>query len=1420
MSNRSSNRKDFSKLRELRSKNETNLASYTVNEDTTIYDEVSIHEFNSIAKRAMLEDDFVVDDNGAGYANGLENWDDPLSNSDSDSDRVPENQKRKLKKKKKSGPITALFNNQAKKVAEKKIIKELEPDQNDKEFLQSLLVDFDENLSELDHQRHVKKPTKIHSNHFPLDKFFRAPINKEEKENTPNAEINFHHDNDVDMGEQYHEPEPSTKLEFPNETNSQHTTMNKNQSKINTNEIMPSIKLPELKIKSIQSSKSVKDMSKFLPKYEKIEKTLAVPTIVSTTPSNNQKWKDIQDNLSITTQEIQPETTGAKSSISESVLEPEGHLYFFWIDAFEKNGLIYLFGKILQKTSGKYISCCVTVQGMERNLFVLPRQRKVDANDIETDIPVTIGDVYQEIEKIRRQYNIKQIKTKQVNRQYAFELPNIPTESDYLKVLYPFTEPALNANTTGRTFSKIFGTQTNALELFLLKRKLMGPCWLRINNPQISTKNISWCQLEILLTTPKDIVLLDTKVDTNVPTKTPPLVVMSLNLRTAMNPIKNVNEIVACSALVYTNVNMDMDSSDLVGVRFTAVRQLTDVPWPMGFVDATRKLKTKVELPPNERALLSFLLAKIYQLDPDIIVGHNFIDFDLDVLLQRMKANRVDHWSRLGRLRRTVWPKMQSGAGGTGDSSFAEKQIVSGRLICDTFRAAKDFLNSKSNSLTYLSSTQLKIERCDIEYDKILSYFWDTQALIEMIQHCECDVYLVTQLMFKLQVIPLTKQLTTLAGNLWSRTMMGARSERNEFLLLHEFHSRKFICPDKHIYTNQPEGDDDEVVVPKKGRRKAAYAGGLVLEPKKGLYDKFVVMLDFNSLYPSIIQEFNICFTTVERTYDDLGDHMPDVPDCDAPAGVLPKVLKTLVDRRAVVKGLLKNPKNTPSQYAMYDIRQKALKLTANSMYGCLGFVHSRFFAKPLAMLITSKGREILQSTVQIAEESQLEVIYGDTDSIMINTNTLDIEQVKEIAKKLKTEVNKKYKILEIEMDGMYKRMLLLKKKKYAAVVMTEKNGEWVSAIETKGLDIVRRDWCDLSHDTSNFVLGQIFSAANCEDTVNRIHEYLGKVGEEVRAGLIPPTKFVINKGLTKRPEEYADKNTQPHVQVALRLISQGLGAKVGDTIPYVICRGTESVIAQRAYHIDELTKVDSGLELDLEWYLANQIHPPIARLCAPIEGTDNARLAVCLGLDANKYQHTSATKVEEEELYTLDSHLTDAERFKNVTKWTPICTYCQQINTFDSFYRIHNDTIQSSFQCMNSNCQSVMKIKSLEIQLMNSIRKHMKKYLDQRLVCDDSTCRIETRSIGVFGKRCLVPKCRGYMSMQYSDKDLYTQMQYYERLFDTLHVIQTNPTYTDHLRVIVQDYATHLEVLKKLVDRYLNTNSRRWVDLKQIFCF
>lgn len=166
--------------------------------------------------------------------------------------------------------------------------------------------------------------------------------------------------------------------------------------------------------------------------------------------------------------------------------------------------------------------------------------------------------------------------------------------------------------------------------------------------------------------------------------------------------------------------------------------------------------------------------------------------------------------------------------------------------------------------------------RREIDNESALKTWATTrEGLMNYLRHCEADTYFIAAIALKVQMLPLTKVLTNLAGNSWARTLSGTRAERNEYILLHEFHRNKYICPDKalgkgkqKVEEDGPEGDESV-----DAKKKDKYKGGLVFEPEKGLYDKFILVMDFNSLYPSIIQEYNICFTTVEQ-----GDIVSSIP--------------------------------------------------------------------------------------------------------------------------------------------------------------------------------------------------------------------------------------------------------------------------------------------------------------------------------------------------------------------------------------------------------------------------------------------------------------------------------------------------------------------------------------------------------------
>ena len=139
-------------------------------------------------------------------------------------------------------------------------------------------------------------------------------------------------------------------------------------------------------------------------------------------------------------------------------------------------------------------------------------------------------------------------------------------------------------------------------------------------------------------------------------------------------------------------------------------------------------------------------------------------------------------------------------------------------------------------------------------------WFYLSFNILETIENSV--IFFFSQCICELNALPLALQITQVAGNVMSRTLLGGRAERNEFLLLHAFHEKGYIVPDKQYgkkaaikASEDPEENaEPEATNTKGGKRKPAYTGGLVLEPKKGLYDTFILLMDFNSLYPSIIQ--------------------------------------------------------------------------------------------------------------------------------------------------------------------------------------------------------------------------------------------------------------------------------------------------------------------------------------------------------------------------------------------------------------------------------------------------------------------------------------------------------------------------------------------------------------------------------------
>lgn len=1119
-------------------------------------------------------------------------------------------------------------------------------------------------------------------------------------------------------------------------------------------------------------------------------------------PSTEGTTKQLEEGTQEKSSVIAP-SSGAAPHCGEKVpLDKNGNLSFFWIDAAEyvtpsQPGSVYVFGKVLLP-SKDYASCCMVVRNVPKVAFAVPREPVLDSEGKPTEYCMA---VMEELQTLKERYRLGTMRCKPVFRNYAFDIEDVPFgSSSYIKMKIEGPVNRLPKDVSGKTFSHLIGLSSGPLEQLILKCKLMGPSWLLIKHPRVHTALTSWCAMEVSVDNYKDIEHIEGGPAV-------PMTLMGLAFKTVINSERHETEIVTATLCCQRNANID-DAEKTSGsqtIKFSAVRRL-DKPLPLDFT-RDKNVSGHVTLCNTNREMLNFIFTTIGAMDPDVFIGHNIIGYDLDVLLHLAKKANDNNWSKLGRLRLSSL--------GTNQRYMSPITACRGRLICDTYVLAQELVKKqKSYRLVELAETQLgEPGHTAMEPAEVPNQFISAASLKSLVAQNERDARLAMRIADQMKMVSLTKQLTSLAGNLWARTLAGHRAERIEYLLLHEFHKLKFVVPEKRTPGSFGSGDGNGDGATAK-RKKAAYKGGMVLDAKVGFYDKMVVLLDFKSLYPSLIQEFNVCFTTVKRSENtdpkSAIKWTATEPDPGTPEGILPRVLRTLVRQRRTVREQM-NKESNKAVVAALNIRQSALKLIANSLYGCLGFEYSRFYARPLAELVTRKGRETLEKSMGIAEKWGLTVIYGDTDSLMLNTGCDTVENAKEQGMKVLRAINKEYHALEIDLEAVFNRLLLLKKKNYAC--LNAESGKR----EVKGIHVVRRDWCDLSKEAGNFVLDQLLTTTVSRDEVpERIYTYLTDLTAQMKAGTVPIEKFGITKLLSKDPAQYGDVKSQPHAQAALRFRAEGGKVGVGDFITYIICKAPkdtttessdeqkgvssgENSAVQHAYVLDSVRK-NPSLQINVEWYLSTQLFPPLMRLCTPLPDIDIPHLAECLGLDPTK--HISIHRDGGSTGYTQSMDDDDAssvvenanefaskallvlhkDAFDTCEEFLVRCPYscCSGQTPFvfkGLLYPVEPGGSYPSSALHCPRCHKPFGAISIGNQAVQFIRKLIRQLYLGSCVCENETCRHITRTPVLHNKalangtvcqvlRC--PLCKSNVTSMYDESALYYQLVQLHNMFDT----------------------------------------------------
>lgn len=617
----------------------------------------------------------------------------------------------------------------------------------------------------------------------------------------------------------------------------------------------------------------------------------------------------------------------------------------------------------------------------------------------------------------------------------------------------------------------------------------------------------------------------------------------------------------------------------------------------------------------DEKELFEHLVSLIKRYDPDILLGYEVQMHSWGYLLQRASALNVDLCQQMSRI-----PEDHNGNQFSADKdeygaeTMSEINIV-GRIILNVWRMMKSEASLTNYTFENVAFHILH-KRFPLFTFRTLSDWFDHKSDINrwrMIDHYMSRVHGSLQLLEHLDLVGRTSELARLFGIQFLHVLTRGSQYRVESMML------RIAKPMNYIPVTPS--------IQQRAQMRAPQCIPLVMEPESKFYSNSILVLDFQSLYPSIVIAYNYCYSTCLGNIENLGKceelkfgctslHVP--PDllyqlrhditvspngvafvkASVRKGVLPRMLEEILKTRIMVKQSMKDYKEDRSLTRLLDARQLGLKLIANVTFGYTAANFSgRMPCVEIGDSIIHKARETLERAIKLVNDTKkwgARVVYGDTDSMFVLLKGATKEQSFKIGQEIAEAVTATNpKPVKLKFEKVYLPCVLQTKKRYVGY-MYETLDQKDPVFDAKGIETVRRDACPAVGKILERSIKLLFETRD----ISQIKQYVQRQCLKLLEGKASMQDLIFAKEY-RGSFAYRPGACVPALELTRKMVTYDRRSepRVGERVPYVIVYGTPGVplIQLVRRPIDVLQ--DHNLRLNATYYITKQILPPLNRI-------------------------------------------------------------------------------------------------------------------------------------------------------------------------------------------------------------------------------